>query len=196
MIVSLEDLDLTKQYSYADYLTWKFSERIELLKGYIRQMAAPGSKHQRIAFQLVKSYGIFFDKQPCRVYFAPFDVRLYNRKKSLLADKDIYSIVQPDICVICDSSKIDEKGCNGSPDLIIEIVSPSNPKTDLQDKYKLYAESGVTEYWVVFPNDGIIQQFVLEENTYKTHGVFGNGEAISPFLFPDLSIELEEIFRP
>jgi Uma2 family endonuclease len=196
MIFSLQDLDVTKQYSYADYLTWQFSERIELLKGYIRQMAAPSSKHQRIAFQLVKTFGIFFETHPCRVYFAPFDVRLYNRKKSLLADKDIYTIVQPDICVICDSSKIDEKGCNGSPDLIIEILSPSNAKTDLQDKYKLYEESGVTEYWVVFPNDCIIQQFVLEDDRYKIHGVFDNGKSITPFLFPDLSIELEEVFRP
>ena len=194
MITSLQDLDLTKTYSYAEYLTWQFTERVELFKGYIRQMAAPGSKHQRILGAVGNDLYTFFRKQPCAVYYAPFDVRLYNRKKSILADKDVYTVVQPDICVICDVAKVDNKGCNGSPDLIIEILSPSNQKTDIKDKYSLYEENGVLEYWIVYPNDGVVHQFVLKDDKYYQHGVFTEQEFISPFLFPDLSIDLSEVF--
>ncbi len=194
MITSLQDLDLTKTYSYADYLTWQFSERVELLKGYIRQMAAPAPKHQRILGALGNDLYNFFRKQPCAVYYTPFDVRLYNRKKSILADKDVYTVVQPDICVICDEAKVDNKGCNGSPDLIIEILSPNNQKTDIKDKYSLYEESGVLEYWIVYPNDGVVQQFVLKDDKYYQHGVFTEQELMSPFLFPELSIDLSEVF--
>ena len=194
MITSLKDLDVTKTYSYAEYLTWQFTERVELFKGYIRQMAAPTPKHQRILGAMGNDLYTFFRKQSCAVYYAPFDVRLYNRKKSLLADKDVYTVVQPDICVICDTTKIDNKGCNGSPDLIIEILSQSNQKTDIKDKYKLYEENGVLEYWIVYPNDGVVHQFVLKDEAYYPHGVFTEQEFISPFFFPDLSIDLSEVF--
>jgi Uma2 family endonuclease len=194
MITSLESLDLTKTYSYADYLTWQFTERIELLRGYIRQMAAPTPRHQKISFKLVKQIGYFFEKKPCQIYYAPFDVRLYNRSKSLLLDKDVYTVVQPDISVICDETKIDNKGCNGSPDWIIEILSPSNQQVDLKDKYELYQENGVLEYWIVFPNDNVIQQFVLKDGKYVHTGLFSPTETISPALFPDLAVDVSEVF--
>lgn len=194
MVNSLQDLDFSKTYSYAEYLTWQFAERVELLKGHIRLMAAPSPKHQRVSRRLTKSFLDFFDKNPCELYYAPFDVRLYNRKKSILADRDVYTVVQPDICVICDSTKIDDKGCNGAPDMIIEILSLGNQQTDLKDKYKLYAENGVTEYWIVYPNDAVIHQFVLKDEQYYTHGIFTQRDLISPFLFPELSIVLEGVF--
>ncbi len=195
MITSLDQLDKTKTYSYADYLTWQFSERVELLWGHIRLMAAPAPKHQRISREISNTLYSYFKKKSCEVYYAPFDVRLYNRTKSLLAEKDVYSVVQPDICVICDETKIDNKGCNGSPDWIIEILSQNNQKTDIKDKYKLYEENGVLEYWIVYPNDAIIHQFVLKEGKYYQHGVFTAEEEISPYLFPELSINLSEVFE-
>jgi Uma2 family endonuclease len=191
MITSLDQLDKTKIYSYADYLTWQFSERVE----HIRLMAAPAPKHQRISFNLSRALGNFFYKKSCRVYYAPFDVKLYNQAKSLLAEKDVYSVVQPDICAICDETKIDNKGCNGSPDWIIEILSQNNQKTDIKDKYKLYEENGVLEYWIVYPNDAVVHQFVLKEGKYYSHGVFTVEEEISPYLFPELSINLSEVFE-
>ncbi|TAH19010.1 MAG: Uma2 family endonuclease [Cytophagales bacterium] len=194
MINSLEDLDLSQRYSYADYLTWQFSERIELFKGYIRQMAAPTPKHQRVSREFTKHFLNFFDKNTCDVFYAPLDVRLYNRKKSLLADKDVYTVVQPDISIICDSTKIDDKGCNGAPDLIIEILSPSNPNTDIKDKYQLYQENGVIEYWIVYPNDAVIHQYVLKEEKYYSHGIFTRQDVIVPFLFPELTIDLVDVF--
>lgn len=194
MITSLSQLDLTQRYSYADYLNWKFAERIELLKGYIRQMAAPNTKHQRVSYRLERIFGNYLDSKNCEVFHAPFDVRLYNRKKSLLQEKDVFTVVQPDICIVCDATKIDEKGCNGSPELIIEILSPSNSSTDIKDKYELYAEAGVIEYWIVYPAEEHIQQYVLDNEVYKLHQVVTKTEKIVPYLFPDLEIELEKVF--
>lgn len=135
MITSIDQLDLSKQYSYADYLTWQFTERVELLKGYLLKMAAPNVFHQRVATNLTGLLWTFFRKNPCQFFTAPFDGRLYDRKKSILADKDIFSVVQPDMCVICDKTKLDIRGCNGSPDFIIEILSPSNSKVDLTPNF-------------------------------------------------------------
>jgi Uma2 family endonuclease len=194
MITSLEELDLAKQYSYADYLTWQLAERVELLKGYIRLMSAPTPVHQRVSIELGTEMKIFFRKKGCEVFYAPFDVRLYDRTKSGLADKDVYTVVQPDICVICDPAKIDDKGCNGAPDLVVEILSPSNPSTDLKDKYQLYEENGVGEYWIVYPNDAVLHQFVRQAGKYVPHGVYTRTDTLPSFLFPELSIPLEEVF--
>ncbi len=194
MINAIEDLDLNQRYSYADYLTWQFSERVELFKGYIRQMSAPTPKHQRVSRELGTSFINFFRRNTCDVFYAPFDVRLYNRQRSQLADKDVYTVVQPDISIICDVAKIDDKGCNGAPDLIIEILSPNNPNTDIKDKYQLYQENGVIEYWIVYPNDAVIHQYVLKEEKYYSHGIFTRQDVIVPFLFPELSIVLVDVF--
>jgi Uma2 family endonuclease len=194
MITSLSQLDLGQQYSYADYLTWQFSERVELLKGYVRQMAAPNTKHQRVSIVLERIWGNYLDKKNCEVFHAPFDVRLYNRKKSLLQEKEVFTVVQPDICIICDAAKIDARGCNGAPELIIEILSPSNSAIDIKDKYKLYAEAGVTEYWIVYPEEQHIQQYVLDNEVYRLQNVVTKTEKIIPYLFPDLEIELEKVF--
>ena len=197
MITSLAELDLTKQYSYAEYLSWQFTERIELLKGYIQKMAAPNPFHQEVSGELFSYFKNYLDSRGklCKVFTAPFDVRLYNYAKSAVADKEIYTVVQPDLCVICDKSKIDKRGCLGSPDFIIEILSDSNLKTDLKDKYALYQENGVGEYWIVFPNEKMIQKFLLVDNIYQIAGIYMENEIISPTLFPDLEIDLQKVFE-
>lgn len=195
MITALTDLDFGKQYSYADYLTWQFTERVELLRGFIRQMSAPGVKHQKVSRQLAKHLLNFFDKSTCEVFIAPFDVRLYDGRKSKLSDKDIFTVVQPDLCVICDADKLDERGCNGAPDWIIEIISPTNPQTDLRDKYTLYQENGIAEYWIVFPNEQIVEQFVLQNGAYYLHAAYGKEDTAAPLLFPQLSIPLQDVFE-
>jgi Uma2 family endonuclease len=197
MITSLSELDLTKQYSYADYLTWQFVERVELLKGFIRSMAAPNPVHQEISNELLLYFKHYLKAKGkfCTVFVAPFDVRLYNYKKSVLADKDIYSVVQPDLCVICDKSKIDSRGCAGSPDLIIEILSPSNSKTEVQDKFQLYQENGVGEYWIVFPYEKIVQKFILVNEKYSLEKIYAEDDIAIPNLFSDLEIDLKEVFE-
>ncbi|MFI3189919.1 restriction endonuclease [Crenothrix sp. D3] len=194
-ITQLSQLDLTKTYSYADYLTWQIDEAIELIKGKIMLMSpAPNVKHQGISTHLTGLLYNFFRHKKCRVYAAPFDVRLYDRKKSILANKEIHSVVQPDLCVICDTDKLDEQGCNGAPDWIIEILSKGNSKREMQIKYELYAESGVSEYWLVYPYEQAIYQFVLDDNgQYQLKAMYANGLA-RPYLFPELAIDLNDIF--
>ena len=173
-IIQLSDLDLSKTYSYADYLTWQLNETVELIKGKIMLMApAPNVKHQRISMTLSRTLANFFHHKQCQVFSAPFDVRLYDRKKSLLANQDIHTVVQPDLCVICDTEKLDEQGCNGAPDWIIEILSKGNSKKEMQIKYALYAESGVSEYWLIYPYEQAVYQFVLnEQGIYQLHAIY------------------------
>lgn len=195
-ITSLDQLDLSKQYSYADYLVWQLSERIELLKGFIQKMATPNSFHQEVNGELLnvlKNY-LKANRKTCKVYHAPYDVRLVRNPQGK-TDKEIYTVVQPDLCVICDRSKIDQRGCLGSPDLIIEILSPSNSKTDLQDKFQLYEENQVPEYWIVFPSEKLIEKFILHDERYKLESVYNQDDQAIPSLFPDLLIDLKEVFN-
>jgi len=194
-ITSIDQLDLKKTYSYADYLLWQFAERVELLKGYIMKMAAPKRYHQKIVGKLHAAFFIFLKKRPCEVYLAPFDVRLYNSKKSVLLDKEIFTVVQPDLCVICDLEKLDDRGCNGSPEFIIEIISPNSTKRDVKDKFELYQETGVLEYWLISPEAKTMTKFVLEDEKYVFKGIFTPEDTVSPHLFEELEIDLSEIFE-
>jgi Uma2 family endonuclease len=193
-MLTLDQLNPNQIYSYADYLTWQFSERIELLKGYMRQMAAPNRFHQTLSGNLFREISYAFKGHPCRVFSAPFDVKLIKNPEGK-TDKEIYSIVQPDICVICDRAKLDKQGCLGSPDWIIEIVSESTAKTDIKDKFELYEENGVLEYWIVRQTENSVERFFLENEKYVYKGIFVKEDIISPILFPELLIKLEEIFE-
>lgn len=196
-ITQLSQLDLSARYSYADYLTWQLDEAIELIKGKISLMApAPNVRHQEASIYLSSRLYRFFEPRPCRVIAAPFDVRLYDRSKSMLASQEIFTVVQPDVCVICDLNKLDEQGCNGAPDWIIEIVSKGSSKKDALIKHALYAEAGVTEYWLAFPYEALIQQFVLHESgQYRLQTSFAGDDQAASHLFPDLQIDLSEFFK-
>lgn len=196
-ITQLSDLDLEQTYSYADYLTWRFDEAVELLRGKISLMSpAPNINHQSISRNLLVEIGYYLKNKPCKVFDAPFDVRLYDRKKSLIANKDIYTVVQPDLCVICDTDKLDMKGCLGAPDWIIEILSKSTAQKDTQTKFQLYQEAGVKEYWLVYPYEATVSQFVLDEasDRYQLLAMFSKQDNAVPFLFPELTINLQEVF--
>lgn len=197
-ITQLSQLDLNAEYSYADYLTWRFNDAIELIKGKISLMApAPNVKHQRISAYLSSHIFFYFENKRCQMFAAPFDVRLYDRTKSILANKEISTVVQPDICVICDETKLDEQGCNGAPDWIIEILSKGNSKKEVKTKHALYAESGVTEYWLVFPYEEVVQQYLLNEESgqYQLINNYADDDIATPHLFPDLEINLLRLFN-
>ena len=157
---------------------------------------APSSRHQVISSEFLRYFLIYFKRDsPCKVLSAPFDVRLLDVKKSSQANKDIYTVVQPDISVICDKTKLDEQGCIGAPDLIIEILSPGNSKKEMKTKYALYEESGVLEYWIVYPSEQVLQQFILDEKEkYTLKNSFAEDEVFYAHIFPELSIDLAEIF--
>jgi Uma2 family endonuclease len=196
-ITQLSQLDLNGTYTYADYLTWQFDEALELIKGKIMLMSpAPNVNHQRISIRLGAILYNFLKQKSCQPFAAPFDVRLYDKNKSRVANQDIYTVVQPDLCVICDSNKLDAQGCLGSPDWIIEILSKGNSKKEMQIKYELYQENGVMEYWLVYPVEQAVYQFILDATTqqyklFKMHPGIGNA---SSYLFPDLDIDLQEVF--
>lgn len=194
IITDISQLDVNKKYNYAEYLTWRFKVAVELIKGKLFILSpAPASRHQKIARNLVGKLLPFFDDHQCNMFFAPFDVRLVKNKAS---DNEISTVVQPDICVICDESKIDERGCLGAPDLIVEILSPYTAKKDLTEKYNLYEENGVQEYWVVFPDTNAINQYFLKDGEYHFIDPLFLGQTITSTAFPQLSIELKDIFKP
>jgi Uma2 family endonuclease len=196
MITELSQLDLNKTYSYADYLTWKFSERLELIKGKILVMSpAPNVSHQTISVNLTGILFNFFKHKQCRLFTAPFDVRLYNRKKSILKNTETFTVVQPDLCVICNTQLLDQQGCNGAPDWIIEILSKGNSKHEMKTKYALYQESGVKEYWIISPYQKNVLQFVLNQSEkYQLHAMYADDEIAKSYLFPDLPIDLSDVF--
>lgn len=194
MITDLKMLDSNKIYSYADYLTWRFEERIEIIKGRIFEMCpAPSTHHQRVSLRLLREISNFLKGKKCEVFAAPFDVRLPDRKKSS-NDNQVFTVVQPDICIICDSEKLDERGCIGSPDLIIEIISKSTKNRDLNDKFKLYEEAGVPEYWIVHPNDATVSVFELKKGKYLFRKMYGDEEMIKVGIFDNFEFDLKDVF--
>jgi Uma2 family endonuclease len=191
MITSISQLDPNGSYSYADYLLWKFEERIELLRGKIHKMAAPSRLHQGISGNIHRLLSNALWKTPCKVYTAPFDVRLARTKN----DKQVKTVVQPDLCVICDLTKLDDRGCSGAPDLIIEILSPGNSKTEMKDKFELYQEAGVLEYWIVSPIEKMVQVFKLnDEGIYIGLAPKVEDDMLSTPIIPNMEIDLMEIF--
>lgn len=189
-VLNYSDLDLTKQYSYSDYMLWQFQERVELIRGFISKMSpAPNRSHQTVSQNLNFELFSFFKMHPCSVYVAPFDVRLPIG--SALKNS---TVVQPDICIICNESKLDEQGCNGAPDLIVEIISPHNRKHDLDTKFKLYQEAGVEEYWIVEPLERMVLVYTLRDGIYIGLQPKLEGNIIESVRFPDLKILVDDVF--
>ena len=193
-VTDINQLDLNGTYSYADYLLWRFKERVELFKGKIFEMSpAPNLKHQRVSLLVTRYLDRFFENQKCGLFVAPFDVRLINFTKST-ADNTVFTVVQPDLCVICDQSKLDKRGCIGSPDLVVEILSPGNSKKELGIKFNLYEENGVLEYWIVNPLEESVLIYSLVNGKYiGTKPLIDEEKIISP-LFQELDFEIAKIF--
>jgi len=188
-------LDLKKRYSYADYLTWADEKIRELMDGFIKIMSpSPSTKHQVVTGNLFANIHRFIkrNKGKCKVFASPFDVRLpkYGEK----ADEQIYNVVQPDICVVCDPSKIDKRGCLGAPDLVIEVQSFSSARYDLTEKFDLYEASGVREYWVVFPYDEGVMVFLLQPDGKYDQGTKYESGKVPVHIFSDYEIDFTDIF--
>ncbi len=194
-ITKFSQLDLKGTYSYADYLLWQFSERVELIKGKIFKMSpAPSSSHQDILLNLTRIFDKVFYATPCKLYFAPLDVRLINFKEST-PENQIMSVVQPDLCVICDRTKVDLKGCLGSPDLVVEILSLGNSKKEMDTKFDLYQENQIQEYWIVDPFQKTILIYVLENDRYIGLKPFLEDSKIISPTFPDLKVSVKKVFE-
>ncbi|GHV88469.1 hypothetical protein AGMMS50267_08290 [Spirochaetia bacterium] len=181
-------LDYNEYYTYADFLEWDESIRAEIIDGDIYMMATPLTEHQRILGELFLIIGNFLKGKPCRAFPAPFGVRLFP--KDDLSDD---TVVEPDIVVVCDSSKLDHRGCNGAPDLVIEILSPSNRSHDQLVKFQKYLAAGVREYWIVDPEDQLVHVHILDAGRYVTT-VYGPKDDIPVSILPGCVIKLREVF--
>jgi len=153
-----------QQYTYADYCTWPDSERWELIEGVPYAMSlVPNQQHQKISVELTVQFGVFLKGKSCELFTAPFDVRLN-------VNEDDDTVCQPDLLVVCDHSKLDGKCCNGAPDLVIEISSPSTARHDRVIKLRLYQKAGVREYWIVDPETKTVQVCTLQNGQYIIRG--------------------------
>jgi Uma2 family endonuclease len=180
------------EYTYADYMKFEFEEMVELIRGKIFRMSpTPSSSHQLAAGNFYGPIWQLLKKSPCQVFIAPFDVILPIADKK--RDKAT-TVVQPDICVICNPHIIEDAGCFGVPDWIIEILSPHTRKKDLQLKYDVYEEAGVKEYWIVMPQEKLVEVFILENGKYKRINTYAQDDELPSHTFPELVFKLEEVF--
>ncbi|MDX1908490.1 MAG: Uma2 family endonuclease [Bacteroidia bacterium] len=196
MIHDLSQLDLQGSYTYSDYLTWKFSEMVELIRGRIHRMApAPNVEHQRVSGRMYALIFQYLESRGCEVFSAPFDVRL-----PLPPDRQhpqrIDTVVQPDLCVVCDPAKLDSQGCLGAPDWIIEILSPATTRRDLTDKFDVYQHAGVREYWVIHPHEQTLLVYLLDETGLFVgrQRPYLRGDRVPSGIFPGWEVDLDRVF--
>jgi Uma2 family endonuclease len=176
-----------ERYTYADYAAWDDDKRYELIDGKVFMLAAPTREHQAISFELSYQIGSFLRGKPCKAFAAPFDVRLNAGERD-------DTVVQPDIVVVCDHSKLTKAGCTGAPDMVIEILSPSTAGKDRVLKFNKYLQAGIREYWVIEPDSKTVSVHLLKNGEYVTKAYGGNDEIPSRVL-DGCVISLQEVFE-
>ncbi len=185
-------LPLEKHYTLADALTWDEQDRIELIYGDPVMMAPPTRAHQKAVSEFNRQLGNYLDGKKCEVYPSPFAVRPFECDGDYPENVD--TMVEPDITVVCDPSKLDDIGCKGAPDLVMEILSPSTSRHDRFVKFNLYQRAGIREYWIVDPTDKSVQVFLLE-NGYYVAKDFGTVEDhLKVNILEDCTIDLSKVF--
>lgn len=191
--MTLQELDIDKVYTYADYFKWRFEERVELIKGRIFKMSpAPNRIHQELTGYIYNSLYDFLKGKKCKVYIAPFDVRLPRKSKD---DRDIITVLQPDVCVVCDLSKLDDRGCVGAPDIVIEVLSPGNNAKELKNKYEVYEEAAIKEYWVVSPQNNTFIMYTLIDGKYDASRLMVAGDVVTSSVLDGFSLDLSQLFE-
>ena len=185
---------LEQKYTYGDYFSWRDGERWELIEGVPYNMSpAPSRIHQKIVSNLNKIFANFLSGKKCEVYPAPFDVRLPEKNED---DDEIATVVQPDLSIICDEKKLDDRGCRGAPDIVVEILSPFSAARDRKQKFEVYQKHLVKEYWVVYPNEEFIDIFVLDDKgKYQTPKAFTKGDKLTTPILEGLEFAIEEVFE-
>lgn len=181
-----------KHYTYADYLTWDEQEHIELIEGAPVMMSPPSRAHQEISGELFRQIANYLEGKKCRVYAAPFAVRLFEKPTDDASSVD--TVVEPDLSVVCDRDKLDAKGCKGAPDLVIEILSPSSIRNDRLTKFNLYQRAGVREYWIVNPSEKSVQVFILEGGHYTAAALGSESDVLKVNVLDGCYIDLARVF--
>lgn len=180
------------RYTFADCLTWSENERIEIINGEAVMMAPPTRIHQEILMELSRQLANFLEGKKCKVYPAPFAVRLFEKDGD--TPEDVDTMVEPDISVVCDHDKLDKHGCKGAPDLVVEVLSPSTQRHDRLVKLDLYQRAGVREYWIVDPDSSTVQVFMLKNGYLHPYEVYSEKDIAKVNVLDGCFIELSKVF--
>ena len=186
LIGKLNIIQAKSKYTYKEYALWPDSPRYELINGSAIEMVAPTQYHQGMLMELGRQFANFLKGKSCKVFLAPFDVRL-----NYSSNDD--TVVQPDLVVVCDQTKLNGKHCVGAPDLVVEIVSPSTARNDTVIKFELYKEAKVREYWIVEPLNRLLSVHLLHGNEYKTT-YFSDTDEVDVNVIEGCTIELADVF--
>jgi Uma2 family endonuclease len=176
-----------KLYTYSDYLQWDDEKRYELIDGVPYLMGAPNRRHQGISIKLSRLFANFLKGKPCKVYHAPFDVRLN-------ADTLDDTVVQPDLLIVCDHSILNDAGCAGAPDMVVEILSPSTSRYDRITKFNTYLKHGIREYWIIDPETKTLAAHILKDGNYIIHP-YSDKDTAPVHVLEGCVINLTEIFE-
>lgn len=179
-------------YTFADYLAWDGEGHIEIMDGQLIMMAPPSRLHQKISGEIFRQLANFLEGKKCEVYAAPFAVRLFEGERDL--PESVQTVFEPDISVICDKNKLDEHGCKGAPDMVIEILSPSTAKHDLFFKMHRYGQASVKEYWIVSPREETVQVFMLENGALVPNAAYTKEDVARVNVLDGCFIELSRVF--
>ena len=179
-------------FTYADYRQWPEDQRWELLDGVAYDMTpAPSTRHQALVGEFFAALRSHFEGSLCRVLVSPVDVLLPRPAQS---DDTADTVVQPDVLVVCEQTRITERFVRGAPELVVEVLSPATAKKDEGPKRDIYERAGVKEYWLVHPTDLTVNRYSLVDSRYGRPDVFGVGEALISTFFRDLQLPLEDMF--
>jgi Uma2 family endonuclease len=178
-------------FTYTDYKEWelKGGERYGLIYGEAYAMSAPSARHQSIQLALSSQFYNYLRDKPCKAYPAPYDVRLFYEE-----DESDDTVVQPDIVVICDEKKRGPEGCRGAPDLVVEILSPTNTAIEMERKLKLYRQAEVREYWVVDPENNGLTVYHFKNGGPFPANIYEKTDTVPVAILPGLNITLEQVF--
>lgn len=181
------------EYTYNDLLNFNGPERYELIDGELFMMSPPNRFHQSISIELSRQLANFLDGKMCKVFAAPFSVKLFANPKD--RNELIKTAVEPDISVICDPSKLDRQGCIGAPDMIIEILSPSSMRHDRLTKLRLYQQAGVKEYWIANPEEKSVQVLLLDcYGQYRIYEFYTREQIAKVNVLEGCYIDLAKVF--
>ncbi len=181
------------RYTFADVLLWDGDEHIEIINGEAFMMATPSRIHQEITGELFRQLANFLEGKQCKVYSAPFGVRLFEQDGD--RPEDVDTVVEPDISVVCDRSRLDEHGCKGAPNLVIEVLSPSTQRHDQLVKLNLYQRAGVREYWIVDPENKTVRVMIQAgDGTLRTHEIYRQEDVAKVNALDGCFIELSKVF--
>lgn len=188
----MSPLPQEKRCTYADVLEWNDDVRYELYSGIPMAMSSSSDVHQKISMELSFQLHSYLKGKKCQAYYAPFDVRLFEQGGDTPGDVD--TVVQPDLMVVCDQSKVDRRGVHGAPDLVIEILSDSTRRLDCMTKLGLYQQAGVREYWIVDPEMKIVLVYTLTEGRYYAPVAYNCGSSVPVGVLADCAIDLSAVF--